>query len=177
VLNYFINDTEPTPRDRSNFLSRNSRAFVYFASRADAVMRLANVGQRTDWKTYYASLYESGDGVERVAAAIERLAAYCRENGIRLIVANYPELRDPANYPFAHVDELIQRIAAANQLKYVSLLPAVRDLEPESLWVSRPDPHPSAVAHEAFAKELVRVFEAELPPAGSAAPGANGGKL
>src|SRR4051812_38221913 len=65
VLNYFINDAEPTPRDHSNFLSRHSRAFVYFASRADAALRLANVGTRTDWKTYYANLYGE-EGVGRV---------------------------------------------------------------------------------------------------------------
>jgi hypothetical protein len=28
--------------------------------------------------------------------------------------------------------------------------------------VTRPDPHPSSVAHEAFAKELFRFFDAEL---------------
>jgi lysophospholipase L1-like esterase len=163
VLNYFINDAEPTPRDRSNFLSRNSRAFVYFASRVDMALRLAGVGQKTDWKTYYAALYEGDEGIGRVAAAVERLAAYCRKHGIRLWLANQPELRNPADYPFPQVDRLIERIAAANQLKYIPLLPAVRDLEPETLWVTRPDPHPSAVAHEAFAKALYRVFDAELP--------------
>jgi len=163
VLNYFINDAEPTPRDHSNFLSRNSRAFVFFASRFDAALRLVNVGQRTDWKTYYASLYEGDEGIGRVAAAVERLAAYCRQHGIRLIIANQPELRSPADYPFPQVDAMIERIAAANHLTYIPLLPAVRDLEPASLWVTRPDPHPSALAQEAFAKELFRFFDAELP--------------
>jgi lysophospholipase L1-like esterase len=171
VLNYFINDAEPTPRDRSNVLSRNSRAFVYFASRVDAALRLASVGQRTDWKTYYASLYEGGEGIGRVAAAVERLTVYCRERGIRLLIANQPELRVPADYPFAHVDAMIERIAAANRLRYIPLLPEVRDLEPQSLWVTRPDPHPSATAHEAFAKALFRFFDAELqPPAARLGP-------
>jgi hypothetical protein len=172
VLNYFINDAEPTPRDRSNLLSRNLRAFVYFASRADAVMRQVGVGQRTDWKTYYSGLYE-GDGPARVRAAVERLAAACRENGIRLFVASYPELRDPANYAFPQVDRMIQDIAAANQLKFVNLLAEVRDLPAESLWVTRPDPHPSVAAHEAFAKGLFRLFEAELGPARQGERGAD----
>lgn len=173
VLNYFINDAEPTPRDGSNLLSRNLRAFVFFASRADAVMRLVGVGERTDWKTYYSGLYEGADGPGRVAAAIGRLAAACRENGILLLVASYPELRDPANYPFPQVDQLIQGIAAANQLKFVNLIAEVRDLPPESLWVTRPDPHPSVVAHEAFAKGLFRLFDAELGPARPGARGAD----
>jgi hypothetical protein len=167
VLNYFINDAEPTPHDHSNFLSRNSRAFVYFASRADAAMRRVNVGERTDWKTYYSRLYEGEEGIGRVSAAIGRLSAYCREHGIRLILANQPELRMPADYPFAKVDTMIERIAAQNKITYIPLLPTVRDLEPASLWVTRPDPHPSPIAHEAFAKELFRYFDAQLPRSGA----------
>lgn len=162
VLNYFINDAEPTPRERSSFLSRNSPAFVYFASRLDMAMRLVNAGDKKDWKSYYAGLYEGDEGIGRVAAAVERLARYCRENGIKLYLANQPELRNPAEYAFPQVDRMIEQIAAANQLGYIPLLPAVRDLPPESLWVTRPDPHPSALAHEAFARELYRVFDAEL---------------
>ena len=161
VLNYFINDAEPTPRDRSNLLTRNLRALVYFASRADMAMRLANVGEHKDWRSYYASLYDE-DGVGRVSAAIGRLAAYCRRNGIRLLIADQPELRDPGNYAFTQVEEIVQRIAAEHKVSYLNLRPAVRDLPPESLWVTPPDPHPSVVAHEAFAGALFGVFDKEL---------------
>jgi hypothetical protein len=121
------------------------------------------MAQHSDWKTYYASLYQQGDGLKRVAAAVARLAQRCREEGIALYLANYPELRDPRDYPFPYVDRAIERIASENGLKYVPLLGAVRELEPESLWVTRPDPHPSVRAHEAFAQALFRLFDAELP--------------
>lgn len=172
VLNYFINDAEPTPRYESSFLARHSRAYVYFASRVDAALRQANLGSRSEWQSYYTSLYQP-ENVARVAAAVERLAQRCREAGIKLFVANYPELRNPANYPFTRVDETVERIAAQNRLRYVSLLPAVRDLDPPSLWVTRPDPHPSVAAHEAFARELFRFFNAELSPSPKA-EGVNG---
>jgi lysophospholipase L1-like esterase len=163
VLNYFVNDAEPTPRYEKSLLARCSRAYVYFASRVDAALCHANVGGRSDWRSYYASLY-GPDGLTRVASAIQRLAQGCREHGIKLFIANYPELRIPANYPFAKIDESIERIARANDVRYVSLLPAVRGLEPSSLWVTRADPHPSVAAHEAFARELFRFFDAELRP-------------
>jgi hypothetical protein len=162
VLNYFINDAEPTPRDGSNFLSRHSPAFVYFASRLDMALRMMGSGEKKDWKSYYAGLYEGVDGPGRVAAAIEKLAKYCRENGIKLYIANQPELRNPKEYAFPQVDRMLEEIAAANKVPYIPLLPSVRDLKPETLWVTPPDPHPSAVAHEAFGKELFRVFDAEL---------------
>jgi lysophospholipase L1-like esterase len=161
VLNYFINDAEPTPQDRSNLLTRNLRALVYFASRADMAMRMANVGEHKDWRSYYASLYDE-EGVARVSGAMRRLADYCRDNGIPLLITSQPELRDPANYAFPQVDELIGRIAADNRAKYLNLRPAVRDLKPETLWVTPPDPHPSAVAHEAFAGAMFGFFDKEL---------------
>jgi hypothetical protein len=43
----------------------------------------------------------------------------------------------------------------------------VRNLEPASLWVTRPDPHPSPIAHQAFAKELFGYFHARLPRSGA----------
>ena len=162
VLNYFINDAEPTPRYRSSLLAQHSRAFVYFASRVDAVLRQARIADRADWQGYYASLYRDGEGMRRVSTALARLARHCRENGIRLIVANYPELRNPRDYPFAQVDEAIRRMAAAHDLPYIPLLPAVRDIAPQRLWVTPPDPHPSSLAHEAFARELFLFFDAEL---------------
>lgn len=162
VLNYFINDAEPTPRYASSFLARNSRAFVYFSSRIDAALRHLNLADRSGWQAYYASLYENEAGLRRVSAALERLAAHCRRHGIRLLVANYPELRNPREYPFSYVNESIERMAAAHGLPYLDLLPAVRDMEPASLWVTPPDPHPSIAAHEAFARALLQVFDAEL---------------
>ena len=163
VLNYFINDAEPTPSyGEKSFLAEHSRAYVYFASRFDAVLRQVGIGERTDWKTYYAALYEGPEGIGRVAAAVERLAAYCRENGIKLMLANYPELRNPADYPFPQVDALVERIAKDNRIAYLPMLPAVRHLPAESLWVTRPDPHPSVAAHEAFAKALFRALEPGL---------------
>ena len=162
VLNYFINDAEPTPRDHANFFARHSPAYVYFASRFDMAMRMVNSAEKKDWKAYYAGLYEGDEGIGRVAAAIEKLAKYCRENHIKLYIANQPELRNPREYAFPQVDRMIEEIAAANQVPYIPMLPAVRDLKPETLWVTPPDPHPSAVAHEAFAKALFRVFDTEL---------------
>lgn len=162
VLNYFINDAEPTPRyGTTGFLAQHSRAYVYFASRVDAALRQLSMAGKADWRGYYGSLY-SPEGIGRVRAAVERLAHYCRTHGIKLYIANYPELRNPREYPFPQVDAAIEKIAAGVGVPYVPMLPAVRDLEPSSLWVTRPDPHPSVLAHDAFAGELFRLFDAEF---------------
>lgn len=165
VLNYFINDAEPMPKYETNILTRNLRAYVYFASRFDAALRQADVTNRADWQNYYAALYDetrNSEGLAMMRGAIKRLADYSRANGIRLYVANYPELRMLKNYPFPFVDDLMREIARTNGLLYIGLLRTVRDLDPSVLWVTPPDPHPSVVAHEAFAQELFRYFDAEL---------------
>lgn len=162
VLNYFINDAEPTPRYQTSFLSRHSRAYVYFASRMDSALRKAEVAHREDWQGYYASLYKNGHGTREVIAAVGRLASYCRKKGIYVVLADYPELRSPAKYPFPYVGDFMRKAAETHGIPYISLLPAVKNLEPASLWVTVPDPHPSAVAHEAFAKELFSIFDPQL---------------
>lgn len=168
VLNYFINDAEPTPGYETGFLARHSRAYVFFASRFDAAMRHAGVGGRADWQGYYADLYDparNAAGLQQMREAIARLADYCRANGIRLVIANYPELRVLEPYPFPFVDELVQSLARQHDVPYLPMLPAVRKMDPPSLWVTRPDPHPSAAAHEAFARLLYESLRPHLPGA------------
>ena len=63
-------------------------------------------------------LYDE-EGIGRVSAAIGRLSAYCREHGIRLILANQPELRMPADYPFAKVDTMIERRESATIVRSI----------------------------------------------------------
>lgn len=158
VLNYFINDAEPMPTYSTNVFNRNLRAYVYFASRLDAALRSAALGDNADWKQYYGSLYDeqkNAQGLGAVRSSVARLAKYCRENGIQLLLANYPELRQLKDYPFPNADDFVRQVAKDNGIEYFSLLPSVIEKSPPSLWVTVPDPHPSVEAHTAFARALV----------------------
>lgn len=165
VLNYFINDAEPMPTYNTNVFNRNLRAYVYFASRLDAALRSAEIGNHSDWQQYYTALYDeqkNAEALRSVRSSIARLAEYCRTRQIPLLLANYPELRVIKNYPFSNVDAFVEQIAKDNDIEYFSLLPSVRDKAPESLWVTAPDPHPSVVAHTAFALALTPGLRAKL---------------
>jgi len=176
VLNYFINDAEPVPGYDTNILSRNLRAYVYFAARLGLALRQLDAAGMTDWHDYYRSLYDEArnpGGFAAVEAAVARLAAYCREHGIALHLVNYPELRTLDPYPFAAVDARLAALAARHGLPFLNLLDAVRGQEPAALWVTPPDPHPSALAHDLFAQALHRYFLPILSkpaPATKAAP-------
>ena len=171
VLNYFINDAEPMPNYSTNVFNRNLRAYVYFASRLDAALRSASLGDNADWQQYYGSLYseqKNAQGLGAVRSSVARLAKYCRENGIHLLLANYPELRQLKDYPFPNADDFVRRVAKGNGIEYFSLLPSVIDKSPPSLWVTEPDPHPSVEAHTAFARALAPKLRGLMvsPPSG-----------
>jgi lysophospholipase L1-like esterase len=157
VLNYFINDAESIPRYDYSWIERVSAAWVFYGSRLDVVQRELRLGQRTDWRAYYRGLYDSArnpGGWEGVESSIRKLAAYCRDNGIKLLFVNYPELRVLQPYPFPEVQQRLAALAADLRLPYLDLWDSLRGENPASLWVTPPDPHPNGYAHGLFAKAI-----------------------
>jgi lysophospholipase L1-like esterase len=153
VLNYFINDAEPTPTYESfNFVERYSYAYVWLRGRLDVVSR--QLAHQPNWWEYYLGLYES-HGWNAAEEGIARLAAYCHRNRIRLLIANYPELRELKHYRFDRVRELVRGVAVRNGAEHLDLYDAVRNEGEPQLWVTKPDPHPSSYAHKVFANAMI----------------------
>jgi lysophospholipase L1-like esterase len=145
VLNYFINDAEPTPVYRDvPWFARHSYAYAVLGGAWDGFKRRFS-GEEQDYKAYYAGLY-AAPGWDKAQAAIAKLAEVCRAQGIRLIISNIPELRALKPYAFPEVQEKIENVAKVVGAEYVDLLPAVVNEDPASLWVTVPDPHPNAKA-------------------------------
>jgi lysophospholipase L1-like esterase len=165
VLNYFINDAEPTPHRTNSALLEHSYAAVYIMSRIDILER--TYFGKSDWRDYYSGLYdEDAAGWRQNREAIRRLDAYCDAHGIRLMIVNYPELHQLRDYPFTAVTDKIAALAGELDAPFLDLLPALRDFEPESLWVSPTDAHPNAKANTAIAATmetaLRRAYPAEM---------------
>jgi lysophospholipase L1-like esterase len=155
VLNFFVNDAEElAPTKPPSALMRHCYACVFVAGRIDALTRRFFGGQ--DWASYYLGLY--GDGSSKgwldAKAAIKRLADYCRENNITLLVASLPELHDVAHYRFDPITDLVRAAAAQNGAAFVDVLPYLKDQPSSSLWVTAPDPHPNAFANAFIAQGL-----------------------
>lgn len=153
VLNYFINDAEPTPKRTQSYMLDHSQAVVEFLAAYDRLSRLFSL--RPDWQAYYRGLYGKDQaGWQGAQDAFARLADYCGKHGIRLLIASYPELHEVAPYPFAEVDERLRAMAAEKGVEFLPLAPSVADLKPETLWVSPGDAHPNRIANERFAASL-----------------------
>ena len=148
VLNYFINDAEPSPPPEAapGWFARSLTMYPVLGGAWDGLKR--RVLGAPDWKTYYRDLYRGGaPGWVAAQAAVQRLADVCRRRNIALVMANIPELRELAPYPFGQVNDYITTLAASESLSLLDLLPVLARERPADLWVTAPDPHPNARAH------------------------------
>ncbi|OCP05726.1 MULTISPECIES: SGNH/GDSL hydrolase family protein [unclassified Ensifer] len=162
VLNYFINDAEPTPRRHKVGWGEYSQAYVVLASAIDKVSRIF-LG-RADWKAYYRGLYEAGQpGWTDGQAAIQKLARFCRERGYKFVIVNYPELHELKHYPFPEVTGVVEKLAESEGVPFLDLRPSVEDLVPETLWVSPSDAHPNKIANARFAGAIAQTLTRSYP--------------
>jgi len=167
VLNYFINDAEPTPSYTGNFLNENLQSWVYFGGRLDLLMRGS---AKKDWRAHYRDLYDDGAAPWQASkAAMTKLGAWCQETQTPCLLVNQPELHELSTYPFADVNAKLERAAADAQLTYVDLLPTVQGKEESTLWVTVPDPHPNALCDTYF---TTGILPAVVKALGARAPGA-----
>jgi len=160
VLTYFINDAEPIPTyPRESWLDLHSAAWIVLNYRIDSLIR--TFGPRPDWKHYYRNLYDdNATGWQQTQKAIAGFAETSRSMGAKLVVFHLPELRELKPYPFQDVTAKVKKAVEANGLRFVDLLPTVEGMDPASLWVTVPDPHPNGKADTAFTDGMLR----ELTP-------------
>jgi len=160
ILMYFINDAEPIPTyPRESWLDLHSAAWIVLNYRIDSLIR--TFGPRPDWKHYYRNLYDdNATGWQQTQKAIAGFAETSRSMGAKLVVFHLPELRELKPYPFHDVTAKVKKVVEANGLRFVDLLPTVEGMDPASLWVTVPDPHPNGKADTAFTDGMLR----ELTP-------------
>ena len=148
ILEYFINDPEPVPRERAAGLLGRSYLAAFAVSRFDGALRVA--GLRPRWRDYYASLYRDGSpGLAAAEDALGRLAAITAQDGAGLLVAILPELHQiDGTYPFEKEQRKIEDYLASRHIRTIDLLGCLRGHGPETgLWITPADAHPNVKAN------------------------------
>lgn len=157
VLGYYLNDAEETPHLKQGWWRRHSELLVLAASTWDGIQRL--LGLRPGYREYYFALYgEEREGWRRCRRSLERLAADCRKRGVRLVALLIPELHEVggARYVFSPIHDTVRGVLESLGVPVIDPVGAFRGIEPDTLWVSRGDAHPSVRAHAIFAREVHR---------------------
>ena len=156
VLTYFINDGEPMPTyPKESWLDLHSAAWIVLNYRLDSLIR--QFGPRPDWKQYYRELYsDNARRLEGDAEGDRGVRRDRRTTGIKIVVFHLPELRELKPYPFQDVTDKVKKVVEANGMRFVDLLPTVENMDPASLWVTVPDPHPNAKADTAFTDGMIK---------------------
>jgi lysophospholipase L1-like esterase len=152
ILEYFINDAEPVPREHNTGLAGHSYLAAFAISRFDGLLRLT--GLRPQWRDYYTSLYRDGSpGLDAAKDALQRLAETTARDGAGLLVAILPELHQiNGTYSFAAEQQKIEDYLAARKIRTIDLLPCLQGHGPEAgLWITPGDAHPNAKANELIA--------------------------
>ncbi len=154
VLVYFVNDAEPTPQpSRFRFIIKYS----YFAAfLTDQYIKARHRLLRSmELDAYYRHIYSPDSAALSLnRTAIKKLIALCRLNNIKLLLVNFPELREFRNYPYMFATEYIRDIADSNNTPFLDLMNYLSPVEPSSLWVSDEDPHPNIKAHAVAAEAI-----------------------
>lgn len=155
LLAWFINDAEPRPLPRRNWLAHHSYAYVWLDSAVDAGMRRTR--GRPDYREYYAGLYrDANPGWPQCRQAIRELAEVCQARGIPCGVVLVPELHSlGSGYEFSGVHAAVRKECEEAGLPVWDLLDAFpADGDARRYWVSPEDAHPNAAANELMAAEI-----------------------
>lgn len=87
---------------------------------------------------------------------------WCRERRIPFVVALWPLLQGLGpgrTYPFASMHDEVAAFCSANAIPLADLLPALRAVPQEDLWVTPADMHPNPRAHAAAATAIAAILE------------------
>ncbi|MBI1791539.1 MAG: SGNH/GDSL hydrolase family protein [Acidobacteria bacterium] len=155
ILEYFINDAEPVPRERTASLLGRSYLVSFAVSKMDSLLQFS--GLRPRWDQYYAGLYRDDPPALRAAQeALRELAGLTRRDGAKLLVALLPELHQiNGGYRFAREHQKIKDVLAAVHTPAIELIEGLRGHGPESaLWVTPDDPHPNGAANALIAAQI-----------------------
>ena len=167
VVHYFLRDAEVLAPAHSNVLLQHSELA---ATLWIAVTRFSDPAAHQSLEQYYAGLYRPGaNGFNQTVAALEKLNQYARSNGIRLYLAVTPHVHDMVDYRFDYVHRMMEQVAADRGIRFIDLLPAMRDLTPQQLWSMPGDPHPNALGHQRMADALYPALRLPVTAAGPTA--------
>ena len=156
VVQYFVRDAEYLDAGRDSIILRNSHLAV---TTWIALSRLQGKTGQASLRDHYAAAYsEKEPGYRKMREALEKLANYSKQKGIRLYLAMTPDVHNLKDYQLGFIHTRMQGIAGEFGYRYVDLLPAFGGLSPAEVWAMPGDPHPNGLGHKLMADGILPVL-------------------
>ncbi len=153
VVLYNMRDAEVVVPGAENPVLRYSELAVTLWT---AYQRLFHKGGMNVLVDHYRDVNRvDAPGFIAMKRSLAKLAQYAKAHGARIFLAMAPETHDLVDYPFAYAHELMGRVAAEEGYTYIDLLPAMRNIPPDKIFVMPGDPHPNRLGHELMAREIL----------------------
>lgn len=161
IVSFFINDPQFI-EIKDNFLLKHSQTAVLFWSRYQQLIR--SIGIKQDYLQYYKNLYAPGNpGWAACISALEKLAGYCHQRKISLLMTIIPDLHNLREYPFQKEHGIVKRTVSPFGFPCLDFYAGFKDVPGESLWVMQGDPHPNRMGHLVMAQELYNFLMTQKP--------------
>ncbi len=154
ILNFFINDFEEVIIAKPNLLQKYSYAYTYLSNNINKILIKNSV--KKNWNEFYSSLYDNNKIQEEIFKNIIKLNNYCKNNDIKFIIHNIPELRNLKNYQFEKETNKLKNFAKKNNIMFINSQKVLMNFEEEELWVSPSDSHANDKAHKIIADFLFK---------------------
>lgn len=156
VVNYFINDAETLPINRSNWLIKNSQLFATLTITYKKLFSKSGF----NLKEYYQNLYkDDNDSFIKMKESLNHLSGYAKQSNTTVLLTVIPDIHFLEDYPFDTIHNKMKEIAEELGFQYHDLLPSLEGLAFKKLQIMPGDSHPNEMGHSKMAESLYPVIK------------------
>lgn len=151
VINYFINDAETLPINKSNWLIKNSQLFAILTITYKKLFSKSGF----DLKQYYNDLYKNDNkSFIEMKESLSKLSEYSKQRNIPVLLTVIPDIHFLEDYPFESIHKKMKIISEELGFEYHDLLPSLKGISFKELQIIQGDSHPNEIGHKKIAESL-----------------------
>lgn len=151
VINYFINDVETLPINRSNWIIKNSQLFATLTITYKKLFSKSGF----DLKQYYNDLYKrDNQSFLELKELLNNLSEYSKQRNIPVLLTVIPDIHFLEDYPFETIHKKMKSISEELGFKFHDLLPSLQGIPFNELQIIQGDSHPNEKGHSKMAESL-----------------------
>ena len=152
IINYFVNDAELIENTKTNLFIKHTHLGVVLwklYKSFDAALKRENI------VSYYENIYkENSEGFKINSSELRKLNEYCKNNNIKCILVNMPDIHQLNPYKLNFINKKIENLVEEFSIKYIDLLPVLQNIDEKKLWNKYQDLHPNSLGHDIISKEI-----------------------